>query len=399
MTRSPSESSWSTILSDKSLTPNLVDVEFVAALVSVGFFFLSLIISVYLCIMFRKIDALPPDYNPLESKFATKHKKTDSLVSEMTVFNEKRLSRPLEEKRSSGQLYQDLSRAPTVPFFHTRTNTADSQSTFKTFETARTAVSQSPRDRDSHGDLASRNYQVQPTEYKRSSLRDNSPSVSPTRYSDTYTRYSASPTRKSIDMPLVQRDLDDPAWHPIPAVPEAWFKAESPKPVTPPRSPRRSQHQPRHQKKDSTASSTSVFEDADMPNPLATNPPDPKKTAVFPPPTVFPPPSPSTPTSPRSSFFRRDSQDITDRPSQLQERDLVPNKMEPSFKAKLYGDLRPNTPPVMIGSNRDVSSGTGADLGSRGNRRRDASGKLVEEGRGSGNWGVRMRKASGVAGY
>lgn len=61
-----------------------------------------------------------------------------------------------------------------------------------------------------------------------------------------------------------------------------------------------------------------------------------------------------------------------------------------------YGDLIPRTPPLIVGSMRQIS--TGADVPSSFRRQRDVSGKVVEEGRaGGGGWGERLRRASGRA--
>lgn len=75
-----------------------------------------------------------------------------------------------------------------------------------------------------------------------------------------------------------------------------------------------------------------------------------------------------------------------------------------NFKAKHYGELKPGTPPIMVGNanGRQVSSGT--DLSHGGSfkvrDRREVSGKVAEEGRGgNGNgWGTRFRKISGLQG-
>ncbi|KAI9886670.1 MAG: NADPH-adrenodoxin reductase [Watsoniomyces obsoletus] len=104
----------------------------------------------------------------------------------------------------------------------------------------------------------------------------------------------------------------------------------------------------------------------------------------------------------------------------------------PGFpKAKLYGDLKPQTPPVMMtrmvsgkyvdvplttnGGGRVVSNsgadfeyshlaagsgtgGVGSVMGSSSMMRtRDVSGKVAEEGRGDGGWNARMRRISGRA--
>jgi hypothetical protein len=78
-----------------------------------------------------------------------------------------------------------------------------------------------------------------------------------------------------------------------------------------------------------------------------------------------------------------------------------PSQQE-NFKARFYGDLKPATPPILIGAQggqRQVSSGNDFDnKGFRGFGRRNVSGKIAEEGRsvtGNSTWGTRFRKISG----
>jgi hypothetical protein len=78
-----------------------------------------------------------------------------------------------------------------------------------------------------------------------------------------------------------------------------------------------------------------------------------------------------------------------------------PEPARETFRAKYYGELKPGTPPIMIGgkNNRQISSGN--DFGDMSNsfRGRDVSGKIAEEGRGGGDgktWGTRFRKISGL---
>ena len=81
-----------------------------------------------------------------------------------------------------------------------------------------------------------------------------------------------------------------------------------------------------------------------------------------------------------------------------------PEPARETFKAKYYGELKPATPPIMIGDKNDRQVSSGNDFGVRSNGfkvldRRDVSGKVAEEGRGGGvgnTWGTRFRKISGI---
>lgn len=77
-----------------------------------------------------------------------------------------------------------------------------------------------------------------------------------------------------------------------------------------------------------------------------------------------------------------------------------PQSQTDVFKAKFYGELKPGTPPLIVGTanGRQVSSGN--DYAGKGTFRvRDVSGKVAEEGRGGDagrGWGTRFRKVSGL---
>ncbi|KAI8629038.1 hypothetical protein F5Y19DRAFT_87450 [Xylariaceae sp. FL1651] len=150
---------WGTILENETLAPIFVASEYYALISAAGLHLVSLGISLYLGLMFRRIANMPPDMNPLESNLTsrTKHKRNKSSVaSGYTSMSEstKRLSTPLEQHRRSGAPYQDLSRPPSIPFMHTRTSSQDSSTSSK---------------RDSRIDLPSRQYQITPGNSPRDS--------------------------------------------------------------------------------------------------------------------------------------------------------------------------------------------------------------------------------------
>ncbi len=118
-----------------------------------------------------------------------------------------------------------------------------------------------------------------------------------------------------------------------------------------------------------------------------------------------------------SNAYGRGSGDIADIPISSRERahnsgserDLIAKSRPPqrtqkeAFQAKHYGELKPGTPPIMVGgkNSRQVSSGNDFASGKDDFRvfdRRDVSGKIVEEWRGgvAGGWGTRFRKVSGL---
>ncbi|KAI0387597.1 hypothetical protein F5Y04DRAFT_267700 [Hypomontagnella monticulosa] len=143
------------------LTDALVLSEYYLLLSAGGMHVVSLGISIYLGLMFRRIANMPPDMNPLESHLTSRvkqHKRNKSSVatSYTSLSDEsKRLSTPLENYRNSGAPYEDLSRPPSIPFMHTRTGSRDSFASSK---------------RDSRSDLPSRQYQITPGNSPRNSV-------------------------------------------------------------------------------------------------------------------------------------------------------------------------------------------------------------------------------------
>jgi hypothetical protein len=339
---------WSTLLTNQALTQKFSEVLFYLATVGGGFHLISLGISIYLVITFRKINNLPPDMNPLEDNLTSRHKRNQSSISTAATMSEKRIFSPLEIKRSSGAAYEDLSRPPSIPFLHTRTLSTNSFSTYK---------STPPPSRDLHLNLPSRQYQIQKARSSMADLKRNSGYGS-----------STPPKRASY----TEVPISDTSSQKMGSVPEAWYTADSVSNRT--LSPKKVAYQRLHQRYDSS-------EDISfgLPNPLEANPPTPHHNYL-----------PSRLSHLSEISNNRVSTDIADTASRLQ----ATSPQRENFKAKHYGELKPRTPPVM--NNRQSSGndlGVVKLLGSR-----DVSGKIAEEGRGGiGNgWGTRFRKTSGA---
>ncbi|KAI1155199.1 hypothetical protein F4825DRAFT_83496 [Nemania diffusa] len=156
ITVSKESSNWETVVENKALLPIFIKSEYYGLLSALGLHAVSLGISLYLALMFRRIVKMPPDMNPLEGNLTsrTKHKRNKSSVYTAMSESSKRLSTPLEDLRRSSAPYEDLSRPPSIPFMHTRRNSNDSFTSSK---------------RDSRVDLPSRQYQVTPGNSARNS--------------------------------------------------------------------------------------------------------------------------------------------------------------------------------------------------------------------------------------
>ncbi|KAI1386273.1 uncharacterized protein F4822DRAFT_409509 [Hypoxylon trugodes] len=142
----------------------LVQTEYYMLITAAGLHVVSLCISIWLGLMFRRIASMPPDMNPLEDHLTSRvkqrqHKRNKSSVATsytaISDVSSKRLSTPLEDYCSSGAAYEDLSRPPSIPFMHTRTGSRDSFASSK---------------RDSRSDLPSRQYQITPGNSPRNSV-------------------------------------------------------------------------------------------------------------------------------------------------------------------------------------------------------------------------------------
>jgi hypothetical protein len=370
------QDSWTTILPNGDYVVVLSQAVFFLAAIGGGLHVISLAISLYLAVTFRKITLLPPDMNPLEDNLTSRHahkrnKSSMSIATTLTT-SEKRLSAPLESKRSSGAAYEDLSRAPTIPFFNTRTQSTDSFSTYK---------STPPPSRDSRQDLPSRQYQAFSNSARSSvvDLKRSSgylPTTTPKRASYTEVPLSDNPSQFSRSGRGGERSPSK--------ITEGWYTSDS---LSNPRirsspSPKKAQYTPLHQQHEphQSAEPEDIF--SSIPNPLEANPPTPRHSHL---------PLSNSPLS-EISNNRRVSGDIADVSTHR------------DFKAKYYGELKPGTPPIMIGTGNGRQVSSGNDLGdNRGFKvlgKRDVSGKIAEEGRGGNDinrkWGTRFRKISGL---
>ncbi|KAK0715011.1 hypothetical protein B0H67DRAFT_513851, partial [Lasiosphaeris hirsuta] len=391
---------WGTLLPDKEAVQGLVPAAQYGLITAAGLHLLSLSISLYLGVMFRRISMMPPDMNPLEANLTARaHKRNKSSVATGSTYtvNEKRLDTPQDKHPAT--------RPPSVPFMHTR-------------QGSEITVSK----RDSRMDLPSRQYQIAPSNSPRNSLtpqdakRMSAPPRSPR---DSYTELSLDESRSRPNSSYSRPSTGTVSSHRVESVEaaqtvqpraakftEAWYASES--------LISRTQQRTRALNQMNTANKRRTYEALDQrynahdsdsenehnddylnphalhPNPLRSNP-----AAV-----VEPPRRPKTPFSRmRNSVLSAislnrvsGSYDIADERAgvgadewdQPRKRDSS-IQMDSDFYSKPYGELRPATPPVIIGGNRQVSSGIDYDMGpgvgSSQFGRRHVSGKIAEEGR------------------
>ncbi|KAI2469944.1 hypothetical protein F4781DRAFT_392386 [Annulohypoxylon bovei var. microspora] len=461
---------WNLIVTaSPELTEILIQSEHYLLISAGGLHVVSLGISLYLGLMFRRIANMPPDMNPLESNLTSRvnqHKRNKSSVAtSYTAISDdassKRMSTPLENYRNSGATYEDLSRPPSIPFMHTRTGSRDSFASSK---------------RDSRVDLPSRQYQITPGNSPRNSIADIADMKRMSNVSGLTISTSRTAQRGSYtEVPLHETGMSTPsssrpssgvtlapmpspsAQQPVNASPtrvakftEAWYASESliNRTQERQRALNAAERQSRQSRQYEALNQRYNFDDSEderdsdrennydvigpdysdveddgapsspinvtahlHPNPLRLNPlpaTPPKDTAAGRQKTPFRPANGEA-LSEISLNDRRvsGSQDIADqqpapgaasfwRRSTIGKAKPNPRNRNSSiqpdgdFYAKPYGELKPATPPIMMGGNkgsgaaaggRQVSSGNDyGDLGSDTSYRRNVSGKIAEEG-------------------
>lgn len=436
---SASNAAWRTLLADQGNVRYFVPAVYYGLITAGGLHLVSLSISLWLGVMFRRITMLPPDMNPLESHLTSRaHKRNKSSV--VTIDSDRRLTAMSERPLSQ----VELSKPPSVPFMHTRQNSQ---------------VTLANGNYDARLDLPSRQYQIPHNNSAGDIAAAKRMSAPPSRSSaypanrgnyteiplgDAYENHPPSPVPSGDRNSAVSSGRPEIVPAAQTAQPraakfsEAWYASESLVNRTQQRtramnaatkrrtyealdqryniSPESDSedennhdytHPSRRRPHSYHPSSLPVNNENDIgdlsahPNPLRSHPTDASSEYIPGPPstTASPPPRRKTPFARvRNSVLsainlndRRVSgtgQDITDsRWEQGRDRDSS-IQLDSDFYAKPYGELKPGTPPIMIGGNdhgnRQVSSGNDYDLAGSNNGvfgRRHVSGKIAEEGR------------------
>ncbi len=337
------EGKWGSLFNDTDATNKIIFATFLCSVVAGGMHLISLIISLYLAIIFRKISNLPPDMNPLEDNLTSRHKKRNSMASQKHMSQattDSSFSRPGDSKRNSRIDEPLISPPRTIPFMHTRTESTESFSDHR-------PPPQS--NRNSRSDLHNQLYQQ--NEYSRFSHGDvNRENRPPTSTRNSY--YTAS-ERPPSSKAAPNNSLLSDNWQVLGTSPEdeqilgrASSNVSSLKDWEVRRA--NNDYQPLPQ----------IYDD--VPNPLFSNPPTP------PPQRVLTPGSPNRVGTPKARYY---------------------GNLKAAHMATMgtYVDLPRQSDTARVISN------SGADIPSA-NARREVSGKVAEEGR-SGGW-ARFRKIS-----
>ncbi|KAI4133575.1 MAG: hypothetical protein LQ338_000087 [Usnochroma carphineum] len=108
---------WASLFMYDTATTKVVETTYLVGVVNGTLHLVSLIISIYLAVLFRKISNLPPDMNPLEENLTSRHKRNKSELLD------NRTSQVSTETGSKGHSRAEeplISPVRSVPFMHTR---------------------------------------------------------------------------------------------------------------------------------------------------------------------------------------------------------------------------------------------------------------------------------------
>lgn len=113
---------WSTLFASDQATTSIVFATFITSVITGTLHLVTLALSIYLGVIFRKISRLPPDMNPLEDNLTSRHKRNKSSLLDNRM---SQVSTPTDRLQVSNA-EDPLMAAPTVPFMQTRNDSCSS---------------------------------------------------------------------------------------------------------------------------------------------------------------------------------------------------------------------------------------------------------------------------------
>ncbi|KAK2612878.1 hypothetical protein QQS21_001158 [Conoideocrella luteorostrata] len=389
-------SEWTTRVNDQNLMRYFVPALYYMTIATGGLHLISLSISLWLGMKFRKISLMPPDMNPLEDHLTARplHKRNkSSIATGSSSFDEKQYSGHSGSQGRFGSALGNDSHPPIVPFLQTRTGS-----------------SHSGESRASLMNLPSRQYQI---------ISGHSPQSSFSSASDKRT-LEATPSRLGAYSAVSATESQSPQQ----MLPSNYANRARPGKFTESWMPTDSLMSRTNQRHQTMTTAAASFRQGNYNNKSyaalnqTTNDNDPSDNSEYDdengiaydkPTSIHPNPLGSHPSVPdctvkdvnllkagasnantelhslseMSGNPKRvsNSRDIADQshvvhnPWKRQRDSSI--QLDDDFYCKSYGDLRSATPPIMIGSGRKVSSGIDYGMGYR----RNISGKIAEEGR------------------
>ena len=109
---------WETLFKDDKITEKIVRATFLIGVVDGSIHLVSLVLSIYLAVIFRKISNLPPDMNPLEDNLTSRHKRKKSSLLDNRM--SQATTTTANSKRESKEVEPLVSPTRSVPFMQTR---------------------------------------------------------------------------------------------------------------------------------------------------------------------------------------------------------------------------------------------------------------------------------------
>lgn len=364
---------WQTLFGTDITNDKIFYATFLLSMVEGSLHLISLVISIYLTVIFRKISNLPPDANPLEDNLTSRaHKRNKSSIAD----NRSSQATMTNSKRESGVEDPPMSSTRNVPFMHTRTESTPD-------------LNNAPRPyfspRESRNDISVPFYSQPPSE----------------RSSRLNTSQSPNRPRSFYEQPVSNRSTRTDIRQ-SPTRPRSFYEQPSSERSSRPDIPRAPTRSP------------SVY--TDFSRPTSTRPPSTRPASTQPRPAAPTMKSndnwithPSPPSSPAAEFQHLRT---------LNRKDYAPlPQSAPAWNVENFNplELNPPTPPNAerrpTAQGRPLTQGTGNSLGFGVGKLRDYEGlkrgyvgqRVVSSGRdGDGKPldGVRMRGVSGkVHGY
>ena len=110
---------WTSLFMFDTASTKVIHATYLVSVVSGSLHIVSLLIAVYLAVIFRKISNLPPDMNPLEENLTSRHKRNKSELPDSRI---SRSTNDTDTARDRTSRAEDPLISPfrTVPFMHTR---------------------------------------------------------------------------------------------------------------------------------------------------------------------------------------------------------------------------------------------------------------------------------------
>ncbi|KAL8672535.1 MAG: hypothetical protein Q9168_003002 [Polycauliona sp. 1 TL-2023] len=112
---------WASLFLFDTATAKIIYTTYLVSVVNGTLHLVSLIVSIYLAVVFRKIATLPPDMNPLEDNLTSRHKRNKSDLLEI---RQSQNSTAVSSKRDSRVEEPLIAPVRSVPFMHTRTESS-----------------------------------------------------------------------------------------------------------------------------------------------------------------------------------------------------------------------------------------------------------------------------------